>query len=216
MKIPPDAALTLLHEATHGTLATHARQMPGYPYATVLPYALDEAHRPVLCVSALAEHTRNLEQDARVSLSVQQPRAADVQDAPRLTMVADAQRFEPDTALLARYLRYQPSAESHLTLDFMFFRLQPRRVRFIGSIGRMGWLEDSDWSALPQLPTEDETRFLQEASTRLAPHIRLLGADCFGIDYEMRGERHRQRFPDAPLEAERFMELAIRIATGIS
>jgi putative heme iron utilization protein len=60
-------AIHLLHEAAYGTLATHSAILPGYPYATVVPYVPDETQRPVVCLSALAEHTKNLLADSRVS-----------------------------------------------------------------------------------------------------------------------------------------------------
>jgi putative heme iron utilization protein len=72
VKIAPTAALQLLHGQHYATLATHSGQLAGYPYATVLPYVLDEQHRPLLLISALAEHTRNLLADGRCSLSVLQ------------------------------------------------------------------------------------------------------------------------------------------------
>jgi hypothetical protein len=59
-------------------------------------------------------------------------------------LLADAQRIEPDALLRQRFLRYQPAAEQLLQLDFMFFRLQPIRLRYIGGVGRMGWLEAAE------------------------------------------------------------------------
>lgn len=215
MHIPPESALSLLHLSKLGTLATHSHQLPGYPFATAIPYALDAAHNPVLCISALAEHTKNVLTNPRVSLSVVQPGAEDVQDTARLTLVADAERFEPDEALKARYLRYLPKTEDLLALDFMFFRLQPKRIRFIGGVGRMGWVEEADWAALPVLSAELEEQFLKDTRSQLNAQVKLLGADCFGIDYEVKGERHRQRFPDAPLSAERFAAAAPRFAAEL-
>jgi len=215
MHIPPEHTLSLLHLCKHGTLATQSQQLPGYPFATALPYALDAAHNPVLCISALAEHTKNLLADPRVSLSVVQPGAEDVQETARLTLVADAERFEPDEALKARYLRYLPKTEDLLALDFMFFRLRPKRIRFIGGVGRMGWVEEADWAALPVLPTELEEQFLKETRSQLNARVRLLSADCFGIDYEVNWERQRQRFPDAPLTAKRFATAAPRFAAEL-
>lgn len=215
MKLLPEPTLTLLHICGYGTLATHSAALTGYPFATAVPYALDAAHNPVLCISALAEHTKNVLADPRVSLSVVQPGAEDVQDAARLTLVADAERIEPGEALRARYLRYLPKTEELLALDFIFFRLRPKRIRYIGGVGRMGWLEESDWSALPALPSEAEQKFLQETSYALTPRINLLGADCFGIDYETQGLRYRQRFVDAPLTADRFAVVAPRIAAEL-
>lgn len=215
MKLLPEPALTLLHLCGYGTLATHSATLTGYPFATAVPYALDAAHNPVLCISALAEHTKNVLTDPRVSLSVVQPGAEDVQDSARLTMVADAERIEPDEALRARYLRYLPRTEDLLMLDFMFFRLRPKRIRYIGGVGRMGWVEEADWAALPVLPAELEESFLEENRSQLTAQVKLLGADCFGIDYEMKGARHRQHFRDAPLTTERFATEAPRFVAEL-
>lgn len=208
-------ALSLLHEAQRGTLATLSQQISGYPFATLVPYVLDSEHNPVLCISALAEHTKNILSDSRASLCVVQAGIDDVQDTARLTLMADAERIEPDAPLQARYLRYLPKTEELLTLDFIFFRLRPKRIRYIGGVGRMGWVEETDWKALPVLPAELEQHFLEQAGTQLKGRAKLLGADCFGIDYEVNGERHRQRFPDTPLTAEQFATAAPRFAAEL-
>lgn len=80
-----------------------------------------------------------------------QPGPTDVQTARRLTVIGDAEPFEPSPAFLARYLRYEPGAEQLLALDFMFFRLSTRKVRFIEGLGRMGWLDKADLDAVGQL-----------------------------------------------------------------
>lgn len=76
MKIELAPVIHLLHSAPHSTLATQSLQMPGYPYATVLPNVLDECHRPILLISALAEHTKNILADNKVSISVVESGAA--------------------------------------------------------------------------------------------------------------------------------------------
>lgn len=215
MQLAPETVLSLLHLAAVGALASHSRQLPGYPFATAVPYVLDQYHNPVLCISALAEHTKNILADSRVSLSVVQPSSEDLQDTARLTLMADAERIEPDAPLQARYLRYLPKTEELMMLDFMFFRLRPKRICHIGGVGRMGWVEEADWKALPVLAAALEQHFLEQASTQLKGRAKLLGADCFGIDYEVKGERHRQRFPDAPLTAEQFVTAAPRFAAEL-
>lgn len=216
VKIPIESVLTLLHETTFGTLATHSTQLPGYPYATVVPYVLDESHCPVICISALAEHTKNLLTDSRTSFSVVQTGARDVQAAARVTLVADAERIEAQPALLERYLRYEPSAEQLLSLDFTLFRLMPRRIRFIGGIGRMGWLEEPEWSGLCRLPAAAEASLVQAVSLVVQPGVLVLGIDCYGIDYESNGQRQRQPFPDGPLQAEALREAALTLTAGLS
>jgi len=197
-----EQAIHLLHEAAFGTLATHSATLAGYPYATVVPYVADHNHYPVICISALAEHTRNLLADARTSLSVLQPGATDVQSASRMTLVADAERFEPDAALLDRYLRYEPGAERLLALDFAFFRLKPVKIRFIAGVGRMGWVERADLDAAPPLPAQQESRLVSDMSRMVPTGVRVLGIDRLGVDYEAEGTRRRQRFPGSGMAAE--------------
>lgn len=194
MHIPLASAIHLLHSAPHAVLATHSTQMPGYPYATALPLVVDAAHRPLLLISALAEHTKNLIADARASLAVVEPGSSAVQNAARMTLVGTFERHDPTPASLARYLRYQPEAEQYLQLDFMFFRLNIERVRFIAGVGRMGWLEATDWQAARNISEEAEMKLLDEAKAFTLSGIRLIGLDPYGLDYELDGIRHRGQF----------------------
>ncbi|NMG74305.1 pyridoxamine 5'-phosphate oxidase [Aromatoleum diolicum] len=214
MKASIDPAIHLLHEAHHATLATHSTQLAGYPYATALPCVGDEAHRPLFCISALAEHTKNLLADPRASLSVVGGENGNVQAAPRLTLLGDAERFDPGPEVVARYLRYQPDAKQYLELDFMFFRFRPKRVRFIGGLGRMGWIEGAQWDAVPVLAPQDEAVALKRVAVNLPAGLHLLGLDCFGIDYEANGRRARQRFPE-PMTPESLAGGLPRIVAGL-
>lgn len=191
MKIELAPVLNLLRRAPAATLATQSLQMPGYPFATVVPNVLDEGHRPILLVSVLAEHTKNLLADPRISLSVSESLDDQVQEGQRLTLVGDAEPFEPDSALQARYLRYVPAAEQYLALDFRFFRIHPKRVRYIGGVGRMGWIEADDFATAATLAPETEAGLLAEAQALAPAHVRLLGIDAYGIDYSTNGIRDR-------------------------
>lgn len=207
MQIPVVSAIHLLHETETAVLATQSTQMPGYPYATAVPLVVDAAQRPLLLLSALAEHTRNLLADPRVSLAVTDDRATDgVQNAARMTVLGTCERFEPSPATVARYLRYQPLAEQYLQLDFMFFRLHIERVRFIGGVGKMGWLDAPVWQEVATLAPEMEDALLAEAA--LPDEGRLIGLDAYGVDYERGGGRQRQRFAQAVTTAA---ELRLRL-----
>ena len=160
-------------------------------YATVVPNIVDEHHRPILLISVLAEHTKNRLADPRVSLSVTEPGAANVQDGQRMTLVGDAEQFEASPELQARYLRYLPAAERYLMLDFMFFRINPKRVRYIGGVGKMGWVESKALDSLAFLPLAKEGALLEAVQAIAPKQITLLGIDCFGIDYLADGFRDR-------------------------
>ena len=192
MKLELAPVLNLLHSAPASTLATQSIQMPGYPYATVVPNVLDEQHRPILLISALAEHTKNLLADPKVSISVNESGITNVQDGQRLTLVGDAERFEPDQALITRYLRYVPAAEQYLTLDFMFFRIIPKRLRYVGGVGNMGWVEAEAFDTATSLALAEEADLLAEAESVLPRNVTVLGIDGYGIDYVADGFRDRQ------------------------
>ncbi len=64
---------SLLESQQHGVLATLSARHAGWPFASVTPYALTEDGQPILLLSQLAEHTRNVLADPRASLFVQAP-----------------------------------------------------------------------------------------------------------------------------------------------
>ncbi|HMT81676.1 MAG TPA: pyridoxamine 5'-phosphate oxidase family protein [Azonexus sp.] len=207
MKIELTPVIHLLHSAQHSTLASQSLQMPGYPYATVLPNVLDDYHRPVLLISALAEHTKNILANGRVSISIVEPGCGNVQAGARLSIIGDAEQFEADEALKSRYLRYLPDAEQYLMLDFMFFRIQPQRIRYIGGVGKMGWLE-ADALGQDSISLNVEAGLLALASQHTQIGIRLLGIDNFGMDYCVDGQQKRLSF-ESPIRAEELLEAAV-------
>lgn len=216
MKPAVEPVIDLLHGATYGMLATQSTRLPGYPYATVIPNVLDECHRPLLLVSALAEHTRNLLADPRLSLSLLEPNCDNVQTAARLTLIGDAEAFEPGDLLQARYLRYLPDAEQYLQLDFMFFRIIPKRLRSIAGLGRMGWLEADDFGSLPSLSLETEYRLLDSVQHAVPEGISIHGIDCYGIDYLADGLRRRLGFGETAVREEYLDAILHEVVTQLA
>lgn len=198
MKPSLDTALHLLHSAATGALATHSAHLPGYPFATALPFVPDETHCPVLLLSALAEHTRNLLANPRASLLVTSADEQNVLTAPRMTIAGDVARIDTRPELAARYVRYQPDARQYLELgDFAFFRLQPKRARYIGGFAQMGWIEEVEWRDAAVLPPAEEAALLERFEQVLPAGARLLGIDCYGVDIERDGKRQRRHFAAA-------------------
>jgi putative heme iron utilization protein len=212
--IPVSAPIHLLHRCAFGTLATHARQpAAGYPYPTVLPYALDARHRPVILVSRLAEHTRNLMADPRAGFIVFDAPDGDVLSGERLTLTGKFVAVDGDatpeavaarSALAQRYLRYHPGAARYMALgDFAFYTLVPERLRYIGGFGAMGWLEANTLDAFPAIDESSEQSILAEftANQSLPHHVELLGVDRYGIDWVRNGVRGRVAFHEPIADA---------------
>jgi putative heme iron utilization protein len=141
-----DNALTarrLLNHQSFGVLSTHSIDVPGYPFGSIAPYTLNHDGEPIILISTIAEHTRNIKENNKVSLTVFDPHADDPQAASRLTWIGNAESIDPsDADSRDRYLRYFPSAESYFqTHDFSFYRVGLRRARFIGGFGEIYWIE---------------------------------------------------------------------------
>ncbi len=135
-------ARALLLNCYDGVLSTQSKAMPGYPFGSVVPFCLDRAGCPIILIADIAQHTRNVVADRRVSLIVFDRRAHDLQANGRLTLLADATVIDADdTDTPARYYRFFPGARDyHLTHGFQFWRLSPQRLRFIGGFGAIHWL----------------------------------------------------------------------------
>jgi heme iron utilization protein len=141
-----DHALTarrLLNHQSMGVLSTHSVDVEGYPFGSIVPYVLDYNGLPTLLISDLAQHTRNIKRNNKVSLTVFDQGADDPQASSRLTWIGDAESIPPpDTDARLRYLRYFPSSASYFeTHDFSFYRIGLRRARFIGGFGEIYWIE---------------------------------------------------------------------------
>lgn len=137
-----DAAHALYAASHQGILSTLSAEIAGYPFGSVVSFALDRIGLPIVLISTIAEHTRNLKADARCSLIVTEP-GDDSQALGRLTLVGDAEpvRDAPDDIAARYYARFPQAADYHRTHDFAFWRLRPRRLRYIGGFGRIHWLE---------------------------------------------------------------------------
>ena len=123
-------------------LGTLAVRRGGWPFTSIAPYALSGRGEPILLLSDLAEHTRNLQADSRASLFVQDSVSReDPQAGARLTLLGHARPADDPPAARERYLAAHPRAVDLLAMaDFRFYVLQPSEVRYIGGFGDMGWL----------------------------------------------------------------------------
>lgn len=139
-------ARQLLLKEYRGVLSTHSKSMPGFPFGSAVPYCLDANGWPLILISRIAQHTRNLQADGKCSLLVGERAVQDVQAAGRLTVLAEARQLVDPPAIEAaarRYYHYFPDARDyHQAHDFDFWILQPVRWRYIGGFGAIHWLDE--------------------------------------------------------------------------
>ena len=140
---PAVAAKKLVREGRSGALAT-LMAGSGDPYCSLVNVATASDGAPLLLISRLAVHTRNILADPRVSLMVDERRAGDPLEGARVMLMGTA-AATGDAASRRRYLARQPAAEM-LTgfADFAFYRIEPRAAHLVAGFGRIVDLKPHD------------------------------------------------------------------------
>jgi putative heme iron utilization protein len=150
-----EEARTIAAAANTGTLATVTTG--GDPWASFVTYGLLEG-APVLCVSRLAEHGRNIEHDPRASLAI----AAGSTDpdplaSGRITLAGAVERPAGDERTAAReaHLAAVHAAKYYIAYsDFSLWILRVQRVRWVGGYGRMDSATGYDYAAAAPDPIQ--------------------------------------------------------------
>lgn len=204
-------ARRLLRAHRYGALSTLSKKLDGYPFGSITPYLVDHDGSLIILISALAEHSKNIQHDPRVSLITHNQSSPDIQMQGRVTVAGNAHRIAPQQ-VVARYLRHFPEAADLLTLDFAFYRLLPVAIRYIGGVGRIHWVNMAAY-AVPQAAifARDEEAMLieinahqQDTLHRLikqhhnpdAPDAQAITLDCDGLDVRCGAQVYRLDFAD--------------------
>lgn len=129
----------LVRARDHAALAT---SLGGWPYVSLVAVACDIDASPVLLLSDLAQHTRNLAVDPRVSLLFEATSGfADPLAGSRLTMLGRAERCE-DKRCPARFAARHPASAAYAGFaDFHFYRLAIERGHLVAGFGRIAWID---------------------------------------------------------------------------
>lgn len=205
-------AKQFLRSTRSGVLSTFSAKFEGYPFGSVAPFVLDHALQPIVLISTIAEHTKNILSNPKISLLVFAGNE-DLQASSRLTLMGDAIKIESDESsqkymdLRARYCRYFPESIGYFAMhDFNFYRLHISQARYIAGFGKMGWLNGDELnneqmgegvsqssSVLAAQETniiehmnadhiESMIQYCQYFHNITATHVEMLGIDSTGFD----------------------------------
>jgi putative heme iron utilization protein len=134
----------LLESESVGLLSTISVHRAGFPYGSLTPFALSSAGAPLLLLSGLAAHTKNLLADARACLFVGDRTAAeDPLAGARASLLGRVVLVEAAGVADARqrYVARHPKAQAYFQLkDFALWRLEVEEARLISGFGSMRWL----------------------------------------------------------------------------
>ena len=211
-------ARQMLRAHRYGALCTLSKKFDGHPFGSITPYLVDHDGSLLILISTLAEHTKNIQHDPRVSLIIHNQESPDIQAQGRITVIGTAQIITDRDKADTRYLRYFPETQSHLDMhDFSFYRIMPQSIRYIGGFGKIHWVKADSYLIPPYPLIQQENDVLSHMITDHrdtmchycqhfkkieATRVVMLGIDCDGFDIRADEKILRFDFPEMVLDAQ--------------
>lgn len=141
---PAAQARALLRAAYTASLGTIDRDGGG-PFASLVLVALGDQGAPILLLSDLAEHSRNIAADDRVSLLIDGTAGHDDPlIGPRLTLLGRAERHDHARFRELFLARHKSAAQYADFGDFVFYGIVVERAHLVAGFGRIDWISDAD------------------------------------------------------------------------
>jgi len=230
--VPSRLARSLLRRSRQGALAT-LMTGSGDPYCSLVNVASFADGSPILLISRLAIHTKNILDDSRVSLMLDERAAGDPLEGARIMLAGKAEEARGDdvAVLRRRYLNVHPSAEAFVDFkDFSFFRIRPAGLHVVAGFGRIIDLKPgqfmtdiSDAAALLEAEqgavehmNADHREAMNLYATKLlgaeAADWRCTGCDPDGIDMQAGPNALRLDFPERVTSAAELRKMLVRLA----
>jgi len=183
-----ERARTLIHLGRVGSLSTMSRKHPGWPFGSVMPYALDDAGRPLFLISSMAMHTQNIQADVHASLLITPSDAPDPLGAARLTLLGEVAQLPIEEVVAARkiYLARHENARYWVDFeDFAFYRMEITDAYFVGGFGVMGWVTADDYlQAEPDPLAEAAPAIIEHMNKDHSDSLLLLAKFFAGVEAE--------------------------------
>ena len=225
-------ARSLLRRSRRGALAT-LMAGSGDPYCSLVNVASYPDGSPILLISRLAVHTRNILGDSRVSLMLDERAGGDALEGSRIMLGGRAEEAAASELqiLYRRYLSAHPSAEVFVNFkDFSFFRIRPSGVHLVAGFGRIvdltpgqfmtdisdaGALLEAEPGAIDHM-NADHREAMNLYATRLlgaeAADWRCTGCDPDGIDLQAGTTTLRLDFPERVAGPAELRKMLVRLA----
>jgi heme iron utilization protein len=225
-------ARSLLRRSRQGALAT-LMFGSGDPYCSLVNVASHADGSPILLISRLALHTRNILGDPRVSLMLDERAEGDPLEGSRIMLAGRAEEAQTSELelLRRRYLNAHPSAEVFVDFkDFSFFRIHPTAAHLVAGFGRIvdlspqqfltdisdaGALLEAEQGAIGHM-NADHREATNLYATRLlgaeAADWRCTGCDPGGLDLQAGGKTLRLDFPERVTGPAGLRKMLVRLA----
>ena len=218
----------MLRSHRYGALCTLSNKFDGHPFGSITPYLVDHDGSLLILISTLAEHTKNIQNDSRVSLITHDRDDSHIQSQGRVTVLGTAQKIAEKDQAGTRYLRQFPDAENYFAMhDFSFYRILPMSLRYIGGFGKIHWLAADSYllSPYPLIEQENDViahmnadhsetmrRYCQHFHKIEALNVAMTGIDSDGFDVRADEQFLRFNFKEAVLDAQQARQALVEMA----
>ena len=225
-------ARSLLRRSRQGALAT-LMTGSGDPYCSLVNIATHPDGSPILLISRLAVHTRNILDDSRVSLMLDERAEGDPLEGSRIMLMGRAEEAvaSDENILRRRYLNTHPSAERFVEFqDFSFYRIRPSAIHLVAGFGRIvdlkpeqfltdisdaGALLQSEQEAIEHINSDHRDTNSLYATKLLgaeAADWRCTGCDPDGLDLQAGGKTLRLDFPQRVTGPGELRKMLVQLA----
>lgn len=176
-------ARALMRASATAALATARAEDGPWPYASFVTVACDLDATPILLLSELAEHTKNLRLEPKVSLLFTGAGAVrgDPLARARVTVLGTAVPTD-EPRHKARFLARHPEAEGYAGFrDFGFYKVEAVRAHLVAGFGRIQWFEPVLYGGAFAALAEAEAEILAHMNADHGEAVQLYGKQLVGI-----------------------------------
>lgn len=176
----------LIRRTDRAVLSTVQRDSGGWPHGSLVLVACDHDAAPLLLISDLADHTKNIKADDRISLLYDGTAGLDDPlTGSRATVMGRAAPVT-DFRMKARFLARHPGAELYAGFaDFNLYRVTIARAHVIAGFGRIHWVDGDAVSGPSGLTLEDaESGIVDHMNADHGDAVQIYAAKLLGLPGE--------------------------------
>ncbi|MBU2895734.1 HugZ family protein [Vibrio hepatarius] len=168
-----------MRQSRQCVISTVSKKLADYPFGSVTPFISSYEGKPIVYISDIAQHTKNIKSNNKVSLTFfgNSELADDQNQNARVTIMGDIHQLERGASqpIQQRFLQQYPQYQDYpIDHGFHLWQIEPKMIRYIGGFAQAYWIDKKDW-LLP------EPEWNAQAEIAMAEHMNKDHVDAMKI-----------------------------------
>lgn len=135
-----------IHElVTKNNFGTLSTDFEGVPFGSMTPYAIDDKGRPIIYISDLALHTKNLKKNSTCSFTIISVNDKNLFNSSRITLIGKMVKVDEKEVEDVYFGRFQRAKKFNKLGDFAFYRMEIEKIYWVGGFGDIEWITLEDY-----------------------------------------------------------------------